>query len=234
MFDINPYLDEFENAPVSARMRSTGHYLFRRKLDSGTALSMRRAIDQLAENDSTEINYAGSEHRIWHAADKNAIFEPVRTMSNHFMSVLYGRPANAHNVLAIRNRPTPDGAERTNVRWHLDSFRRQLKLFLFLTDVGENNGPLELVPRTHTPLFKMLNALPLKYYAISDFRNMSGNRRSWQRIHDNTVKMLAQRGYEPKPMKVAEGSFLLVDTSAVHRARPCQSGERYAVTIYHR
>lgn len=234
MFDPNPFVEEFNNEPVQARMEDVGYYIFHRRLEPEVCATMRGAIDVLAEADETEVNYAGSEHRVWHAAAKDPIFAPVETLSNACMPTLYGRPSEAVNVLAIRNRPAPSHAERFDVRWHIDSFQKQLKLFLFLTDVTEDDGPFEYIPQTHRKSFKYLNAIPLGYYGLRDLKAENRGKRSWQRIHDDTVEKVFAKGFASVPMTVGAGTFLLADTSALHRARPCLSGERYAVTIYHK
>jgi len=187
----------------------------------------------MSESQDVEVHYAGSEHRNWHAAARDSALAPVEIISNAVMPFLYGRPSKAFNVLAIRNRPAPPEAERTNVRWHIDSFRKQLKLFLFLNDVDEDNGPLEYVPRTHKTAFKYRNALRLGYYTLKDLKPENRGKRSWRRIHDETVARVEGMGYPSLPLVVPAGTLALVDTSGLHRARPCLSGERYAITTYH-
>lgn len=233
VFDPKPFIDEFHGARVQDVMRSRGFYLFDRKLDHTVCADLKGRIDKLSKAEDVEINYAGSEHRIWHAARKDEAFGPVEELSNACMPTLYGRPSAAFNLLAIRNRPAPPEAERFDVRWHIDSFRKQLKLFLFLTDVGEDNGPLEYLPGTHRKAFKYRYALPLGYYTMRDLKPENRGRRSWQRIHDNTIAKVESMGHHAKPLTVPAGTFALVDTSALHRARPCINGERYAVTSYH-
>jgi hypothetical protein len=233
LFNPEPFLQEFERSPVREALGNRGYFLFEGRIDSGTCADLRKRIDALSANEDAEINYAGSEHRVWHAAKKDAAFAPIEGLSNAFMPHLYGRPSKALNVLAIRNRPAPPEAERFDVRWHIDSFRKQLKLFAFLTDVDEDSGPLEYVPGTQRPLFKYRNALKLGYYTLRDLKPEIRGKRSWQRIHDTTIEKVRAMGFQPQPMTVPAGSLLLVDTSALHRARPCRSGERYAVTIYH-
>lgn len=233
MFDPIPFIDEFRNSRVQDDMQSKGYYRFERKLDRATCLELKSRIDELSDADDVEINYAGSEHRIWHAARRDEVFAPVEALSNACMPELYGRPSRAFNVLAIRNKPAPPEAERFDVRWHIDSFQKQLKLFLFLTDVGQDNGPLEYIPRTHRKAFKYRYALPLGYYTLRDLKPENRGKRSWQRIHDRTIARVESMGYHAEPMTVEAGTFVLVDTSALHRARPCVNGERYAVTVYH-
>ena len=231
--DPQPFIDEFVSSPAEALMKNRGYYLFDRKVDTAACRDLCVRIDRLSESGKAEIHYGGSEHRNWHAAARDAAFAPIEAISNAVMPRLYGRESKAFNVLAIRNRRVPPEAERTDMRWHLDSFRKQLKLFLFLTDVTEDTGPLEYVPYTHKPAFKYRNALRLGYYRLKDLKPENRGKRSWRRIHDNTIVRVEELGYPAQPLVVPAGTFALVDTSGLHRARPCFSGERYAVTTYH-
>jgi hypothetical protein len=233
LIDPRPFIREFEDAPVKEALAARGFYLFEKRLEADQCADLRERIDALSLAEETEVNYAGSEHRVWHASARDDAFAPIEEISNAAMPVLYGRPSKAFNVLAIRNRPAPPEAERAQVRWHIDSFRKQLKLFAFLTDVGEANGPLEYVPGTQKPAFKYANAIRLGYYTLRDLKRANRGKRSWQRIHDETIGKVATMGYPAHPFTVPAGTLALVDTSALHRARPCLTGERYAVTTYH-
>lgn len=233
-FNLQKFYDEFDLSRVRRAMADTGHYVFDNRLDPDALPQLRDRIDELSAADDAEVNYAGSEHRVWNAEQKDERFKAVQDLSNWIMPQLYGRTYPSHTVLAIRNRPAPAHAERADIRWHLDSFRTQLKLFAFLTDVTPETGPLEYLPGTHKRAFKWAGILPFGFYRPSDILNVGKRKRSWQRIHDRTIEKVRRWGYQPKEMTVPAGTLLLVDTSALHRAKPCLDGERYALTVYHR
>ena len=232
--NLRNFYEEFDAPKVRRTMADSGYYLFDNRLDPDSLPELRSRIDELSTADGIEVHYAGSEHRVWHAEEKDERFKAIQDLSNWIMPQLYGGTYPSHTVLAIRNRPAPPTAERTNIRWHLDSFRKQLKLFAFLTDVTPESGPLEYIPGTHRPAFKWAGIIPFGFYRPRDILNVGKRKRSWQRIHDDTVEKVRKWGYESKEMTVPAGTLLLVDTSALHRAKPCLSGERYAVTVYHR
>ncbi len=234
MINLSAFYDELASAPVVRQMADRGMHFFENKISANDCNYLRDRIDELAENDDVEVNYEGSEHRIWHAHKKAAAFAEFEKLSNSIMPRLYGRPSLAHNVLAIRNHKVPLTAERMTTRWHLDSFRKQLKLFAFLTDVTEKDGPLEVVPYTHTTSFKLRASIPMGYYRLRDIPKYLQGRRSWQSIHDDKVANLGHKGFMSKRITVPAGTLMLIDTSALHRASPCLDGERYAVTVYHR
>lgn len=234
MINLSAFYDELASAPVASQMADCGMYFFDNLLSADDCSYLRDRMDELVEDDDVEVNYGGSEHRIWQAHKKDVAFAEFEKLSNSIIPKLYGRPSPAHNVLAIRNHKVPPTAERMTTRWHLDSFRKQLKLFAFLTDVTDKDGPLEVVPNTHNTRFKLRATIPMGYYRLWDMHKYLHGRRSWQSIHDDKVTKLTRKGFEIKQITVPAGTLMLIDTSALHRASPCLEGERYAVTVYHR
>jgi len=234
MIDLSAFYDELQSASITDQMANNGMYFFKSKLSVNDCIYLRNRMDVLSQGDDVVEHYGGSEHRIWQAHKKDPAFAEFEKLSNSIIPKIYGRPSPAHNVLAIRNRKTPPHAERMETRWHLDSFRKQLKLFAFMTDVSDKNGPLEVVPKTHNMNFKLRAIVPMGYYRLRDIYKYFEGRRSWQSIHDNKVSGLLDKGFEKMPVTVEAGTLLLIDTSAIHRAKPCMEGERYAVTVYHR
>ena len=59
-------------------------------------------------------------------------------------------------------------------------------------------------------------------------------KRSYQSLPEHWIETLRGRGYEPAPVLVEAGTVLIVDTSIIHRARPCKSVPRYALTTYYK
>ena len=197
-----------------------------------SVVKMRSEIDRLALDDDTEVNYGGSEHRIWKAHTKSEQMESFRTFSDQVLSEVEGQPFEAFDILAIRNRPIDlenDGVTRG--RWHLDSFNRQLKIFMFLTDVDDESGPFEMLPETHKMPFKVKEAIKGNFLSISDFM---GKARTYSKLDEKVVRKIVDGGIARKAFTVPAGTICLVDTSCVHRARPCEQGVRYALTSYYR
>ena len=103
--------------------------------------------------------------------------------------------------------------------WHRDSFLRQFKAILYLSDVGMNNGPFQLIEDSHK----------LKNIIIDTLRGHLGYN---SRVKNSSISKFAS----PKrilsfPAKA--GTLILVDTSSIHRGMPIRSNERYALTNYY-
>ena len=65
--------------------------------------------------------------------------------------------------------------ELSSGRWHLDSFNNQIKVFTFLNDVNEENGPFEMIPKTHKKMFKISNVFSAKLLKIQDIIKRNGS-----------------------------------------------------------
>ena len=104
--------------------------------------------------------------------------------------------------------------------WHRDRFARQFKVMLYLTDVGPENGPFCILPRTKSPwrtyLAHLLLGTPAEQRRWSD-REMS--------------RLLAV--LRPTTLTGSAGTAVLFDSSCIHRGTELRSGERTAITNYY-
>lgn len=178
-----------------------------------------------------EINYAGTELRIWNADKKGFVFEEFKHFSDKVSSEIFSKEMDAFNILAIRNRSIKNvDKDVSSGRWHIDSFVPQFKAFLFLTTTDEDSGPFEFIPGSNKFPFKLKSALKGEYFSPKDF--VKGGRK-YQHISNEYVDIVKQA--EPSmPLLVSKGTLVFIDTSCLHRARPCLKGERYALTSYYK
>lgn len=188
-------------------------------------------IDAHQERARTERNYADTELRVWDAEHLDPLLRAFRDESDRLLTAIEGRSRRAYTLLAIRNRPV-DTADASLVqgRWHIDSLSRQVKVFAFLTSTTAESGPFEYVPGTQSWSFKLRMLVGGHYLAPTDVIRGS---RAYSSVSDNVLARLKQT---PAGVSVEcpRGSIMVVDTSALHRARPCVRGSRYALTAYYR
>lgn len=190
-------------------------------------------IDRMAEASDVEVNYGGSEHRVWKAHEKSDVIKDFFDFSNDTISRVEDKSMEAFDILAIRNRVLSEMAPSlTQGRWHLDSLRRQLKIFVFLTDVTETSGCFEMIPRSQRMSFKLEHALKGELVTLQDVIRNDGTRQ-YSHLKEQLIERIVARGYQSKAFTVPKGTIALVDTSSVHRARPCTDGQRYALTSYY-
>lgn len=192
-------------------------------------------MDKVKAGLGVEINYGGSETRIWSAQKRFKGVKHFFDDSNQLISLISKQEEVAGTVLAIKNIPLLDGDQKhITGRWHADSWTSQKKVFLFLSDTTEKSGPLEFIPNTHKFFFRLRKALEPGFFFnySSIFKKFAS--RAYSSIEDHKIESLFDRGYEVKPVLVKSGTVLVIDTAKlIHRARPCIEGQRYALTAYY-
>jgi hypothetical protein len=127
------------------------------------------------------------------------------------------------NAFTLANKVEPHGASKgSGEGWHKDSSFRQFKAFLYLNDVDESNGPLQVIEQSHT----------LEAY-VADMRT-AGLPFRQLRITDGEVERILARDPERlKTLTGTAGTLIVADTASIHRGRPPLSGQRYALTNYY-
>lgn len=186
-------------------------------------------IDRFPENEA-EINYGGSEKRIWDSHALDPVIQAFGKYSDKVMGEVFEIQPKVKTVLSYSNFSIPAQERLLTGRWHLDSLRHQYKLFCFLSRTDENSGPLEVVPGSHRTSFKIWPLVSGKYIALSD---VGTGKRRYQQLDEQWVETQCRRRGGSVPFLCEAGTMILVDTSAIHRARPCLNGHRYALCAYY-
>lgn len=105
--------------------------------------------------------------------------------------------------------------------WHRDGFLSQFKAMVYLTDVGEDNGPFEILEKSH----QLRHILRDMGAADLDF--------SQYRLPDEQVRILIDKGYyQPRLLTAKAGTLVYFDSSSIHRGSPMKAGERMSLTTY--
>lgn len=190
--------------------------------------AIRECIDAMESNDQ-EINYGDTELRVWDFEKKEKSVSRFQGELDLYLSTMIGCSPKLRTTLGIRNYAI-SGSKFREGRWHIDSFMPQYKAFCFLSDVSERNGPLSLISNTHGPKFKFTQFIRGIYFGISDI--FSGSRR-YTKLNDNYIESLIENGRNIKELTCSAGDIFIVNTSAIHRAKPCEHGVRYALTSYY-
>ena len=105
--------------------------------------------------------------------------------------------------------------------WHHGSFFHEVKSFLYLSDVDENCGPFQFIPKSN----KLGNVLRHIWKARLGFRQ--------NRMSDAEVERILT-GTNKKIITVCRpaGTLILCNTAMIHRGKPGPTGTRYAFTNY--
>jgi hypothetical protein len=107
--------------------------------------------------------------------------------------------------------------------WHRDTFHFQYKSMVYLTDVGPESGPFQLLDASH-----------LSGKVFSDTVLGGLQRAPKTRLTDAQANALASANPgRLKTFMAPAGTLLLFDSSTIHRGSPIKSGTRYALTNYY-
>jgi ectoine hydroxylase-related dioxygenase (phytanoyl-CoA dioxygenase family) len=105
--------------------------------------------------------------------------------------------------------------------WHKDSYSKQFKSIIYLSDVNKENGPFQILKKSNSNFFmmkfffKLKNKYPSTRFSHSEIKNILNNDMS-----------------EIEELNAKAGTLILVDTNYIHRGKPLNSGKRYALTNY--
>lgn len=237
MFQFNFFSDVSNVITVRESLKKQGYYLHQDAYDLEFCKQTIQFMDNYRPENSSnspkhEINYGSSELRIWDAHKQDNLLNQFCQECDFSMSSIIKKRTEASTLLAIKNEALISQDEILKKdRWHIDSFFKQLKIFLFLTDTHEQSGPFEFIPFTNSKAFKLTALCKGKYLRP---RDLLSDKRTYQKISDVWVENLQKKGFNPKPIICKAGTLLIVDTSLIHRARPCITGSRYALTAYYR
>lgn len=107
--------------------------------------------------------------------------------------------------------------------WHIDSFSRQFKAMVYLSDVNEDNGPFQYVEKSHK-IYHSMNFLFKNWNSLKEITRFDNSLVSeYCRICDLNIKKLTGK----------KGTLILFDPIGFHRGTPILRGERHALTNYY-
>jgi hypothetical protein len=113
--------------------------------------------------------------------------------------------------------------------WHRDSFKRELKAMLYLTDVGESDGPFSILRGSHrgANIANDTTRLAIRRGRLPDI--------SATRLKDAGDYLGKGRLDRMAVLTGGSGTLLLFDGSAIHTGSPPRPGgrARIALTTYY-
>ena len=206
-----------------SEIKKNGYVVIPDFFDKETCDACIKDMDWMYENKKELIHDTEfADYRIFGAEELSG---NVKKFAEH---PLFKKLANAYNAVPTSNGFTLAGKiEATGHEygsggsWHRDSYFRQFKSLMYLTDVTEDNGPFQVILGSHDP-----KTIP------NDSKK--GDLESMQcTFNQQTVeKILKDEPERLKTLTAKAGTVVLVDTSTIHRGIPLKNGVRYALTNY--
>lgn len=126
----------------------------------------------------------------------------------------YGRELRLETTLLQHNVVTENGTRN----WHIDSWLNQLKTFLYLTDVEDNNGPFTYLLGSHANNDFLLR----KTFACLNGKETTD-------VPDSAVQGL---GLRPKEFYAKKGTLIIADTKGIHQGATLTRGTRSILANY--
>ena len=203
-------------------LRTYGYCVFEDLLDVDKAQHIADFIDNnlsKAGRIASDLRIMGAEKLSPVIRDEVSSRSEILTLSENYLS------SSIHLQMTMAAKlEFASGNLGSGQGWHRDSYSRQVKSMVYLSDVKDANGPFEYLEKSHTYL-NIMRELKLKK-ALKKWN-------TYTRFSDSFVQEYMQRyNLEVKRICGPKGTIMIFDSRGVHRGSPIQSGSRYAVTNY--
>ena len=106
--------------------------------------------------------------------------------------------------------------------WHRDQFFCSTKAMLYLTDVGRDNGPFEMLQRS----FECEDV-------CRDVRHARLGNMQYRISERQVTRLLEKDAARLKTFCAPAGTLIVFNASSIHRGKPIASSVRYALTNYY-
>lgn len=185
-------------------------------------LSIRKDYEKLLSDDPNSVQ-SYSDKRVFGIEERSR--KAFDFYSNDFLKSIADAYCSAKlaNAFTLFNKvETLPGSKGSGEGWHKDSSFRQFKAFLYLSDVGENDAPFQVILKSN----KIRDYLKDMSIAGMQFREL--------RIKNEQIdKILRAEPDRLHTFKGKTGMVILADTALIHRGKPPEGGTRYALTNYY-
>lgn len=205
-----------------AEICRTGYVIVERYLDADACRELVREIDRVMALHPDVVQHR-SDQRLYGVETVSAAIGRFGLDSDlaAVAEAILGGPTTLLATLGARLEYSP-GNLGSGEGWHRDSQPVQFKAIVYLTDVAPENGPFEFLRGS-----QRLDGVVRDIWRAGLGYNQN-------RISPVQVERLLER--DPARLKTVcgkAGTLILVNTAAIHRGRPIESGVRYALTNYY-
>ncbi len=194
--------------------------------DSETCDSLAEITQELlsAHEGKVRVSSNGADQRLFganRASEKIHSFYSDSFILNQLMT--YEKATQVEGfTLAAKISASEDNLGSGN-GWHRDRISsRQTKGIVYLTDVGEENGPFEFVEGSHK-----------SSSIIWDHFKENWESDKYRFTDEEIAGFLKANKDAYKTFVAKKGTLILVDTRGIHRGKPLKEGERIALTNYY-
>ena len=206
--------------PGGKALRRNGFHVFAETLDSKTVEALREDFRML-ERENPPAKTGQLAGRIYHNGAVSSLAEHFIERNRPLAEAYFGSK-NIRCELSMYQRswPIETASEVPGGEFHVDDNKRNLKFFVYLTDVDLDHGPFSYVPGTHS--FRGMKTL-LRWWLWEVFRKRTflyGFGLDNDELESRAVNVLGPAGL-----------CFCADTTGYHRATALKKAEREVFVI---
>jgi len=138
---------------------------------------------------------------------------------NNFKKIVYQHSYYEKDLKNINKKQLGLGRE-----WHCDTWKNEIKLMLFCSNINEENGPLRVIPESHK-IF--LNPVKLDYA-----KKILSTIYPSKFDSDNLFFELNDFDYKSKVITGLKGDLAIFNTRCLHKASFITKGNRKVIWVY--
>ena len=216
--NINDYKEIFK------QLEYKGYYIIKDYWSKEKCISAIKEINRIINAYPNYVNSKNkSDSRLFGAENLSQVINSF-AKDDFLLSIAneYNRRKTSLGFTLAAKMPASKNNKGSGEGWHRDGFFRQFKTLLYLSDVGKNNGPFELIKNSHK--FENL---------IEDIKKGKLGYLQYRLTNSEIKKILVNQTNRKKTIIGNMGTLILVDTSNLHRGSPIKDDIRYALTNYY-
>ncbi|HWY61218.1 MAG TPA: phytanoyl-CoA dioxygenase family protein [Rhizomicrobium sp.] len=215
-----------EMSAIARLLHQNGYAVLPSYYNTSDCARGREEIDRLIEAQPGAVQRfgQGSDCRVYgaeHASSMAAHFHCDGLMLGVGKAYRRGDLVN-FSTLAARINAVP-GNLGSGQGWHRDAFHFQYKAMIYLSDVGPENGPFEVIQGSHCFSRLLLDTI------VGRLDKPPRSRITTAQIQ----RLLAASPARARAFPAPCGTVILFDSSMIHRGMPILVGTRYALTNYY-
>ena len=219
-------IDKYNIRHILKELNSKGYYVIENYFDNETCNELVKEID-LLHKDTEKIKFDSNSNDFrLNGADRISLKVKSFADDKYLLAIantFLKEPTACFFTLAAKIESKKNSLG-SGGDWHRDiTLPDQFKSMIYLCDVSEENGPFEYLENSNKAL------------SLIDMTINFGLEHSQNRLTNKIVseKILRKKRYKSVDFKAKKGTLILFNSFGIHRGKPLNSGNRYALTNYY-
>ena len=214
------------NNIYSEKIRKSGYCVIKNFLSRKDCLMIKKDLNYFIKNNPSKVYlYSNYDYRIF---SFNKVSKKTdQFLKNKFLIDIILKYQNTKKVkysftlgAKLINKKNNEGS---GGGWHRDNLDDSYpKAILYLSDVGQDNGPFQYIENSHN------------FFNIVNFLLFSKKKYSQKEFSKKIINLFVKKN--PKRLKTfveKQGTVIIFDSNGLHRGMPIKKAERFALTNYY-